>query len=124
MAQDDFIDAFLDSQYLKLDRGALDFIFTRERVERAMVVNEADVTALVETRRDELAAVYADTARRILVEPFYIKLFEALAELEDDLAVPFINLALGRVTDDEVEAARVAVVKEFQSKLKRKPAGH
>lgn len=116
MATADFTDAFLDSQYLKLDEGALAFIFSRERVDAAKAMKPERASELLASHRDELVRLYGDVTRRILKDAFYMKLFEELSELEDDVAFAFINLALRRISDEQVEAARVKVVQEFQAK--------
>lgn len=116
MATADFTDAFLDSQYLKLDEGALAFIFSKDRVEAAKALDEADAQALLETHHEQLVRLYGDVTRRILKDAFYMKLFEELSELEDDVAYAFINLALRRIGDEKVEAARVKAVQDYQAK--------
>jgi hypothetical protein len=116
MATADFTDAFLDSQYLKLDEGALAFIFSKDRVEAAKALDEAGAQALLETHHEHLVRLYGDVTRRILKDAFYMKLFEELSELEDEVAYAFINLALRRIGDERVEAARVKAVQDFQAK--------
>jgi len=120
MDQTDFNDAFLDSTYLKLDKGALSFIFTPERVEAALKLSVDGAGALVKKHHAELVKTYGDTTRRILIEPFYMELFEELAEKPDEVAHAFINLAMRRVEDPEIEAARIAEVKKYQAKRKPK----
>ena len=119
MAEGGFTDAFLDSEYLKLDEGALAFIFTRGRIEAAKALSEEEALALVDANRETLVKLYARATERILREAFYMDLFEELSELEDGIAFAFMNLALGRVQDAEVEAARVKVVAAYQAKRKR-----
>lgn len=119
MEKEAFNDAFLDREYLKLDQGSLGFIFTEERLARALAQSRAEVSTMLRANHAQMVKLYADTTRRILNEAFYTALFEELSELPDELAYPFIHLALGRIEDDEVEAARVQVVKEFQSKRKK-----
>jgi hypothetical protein len=116
----DFNDAFLDSTYLKLDRGALSFIFTPQRVEAALKLSVPQAQALVHANREELARIYGDTAKRILNEPFYMELFEELSDRPDEIAYAFINLCMRRVEDEAVEAARVAEVRKYQAKRKPK----
>jgi hypothetical protein len=116
----DFNDAFLDSTYLKLDKGALSFIFTPERVDAALKLSVPAAAALVKGNRETLAGIYGDTAKRILNEPFYMELFEELSEQPDDIAFAFINLCMRRVEDETVEAARVAEVRKYQAKRKPK----
>jgi hypothetical protein len=116
----DFNDAFLDSTYLKLDEGALAFIFTSDRVKAATALSTEDANRLVREHHAALVKMYGDTTRRILIEPFYIELFEELAAQPDEVAYAFINLALRRVEDEQVEAARVAEVKKYQAKRKPK----
>lgn len=119
MEKDAFNDAFLDREYLKLDEGSLGFIFTEERLAVALAVSQREVSAMLRENHGRIVALYADTTKRILHEAFYTALFEELAALPDAIAFPFIHLALGRIEDAEVEAARVKVVKEFQSKRKK-----
>jgi hypothetical protein len=121
MNEESFHDAFLDSEYLKLDEGALGFIFTQQRLERALECGDDDVRAMINARRPELVSLVAETAGRILREAFYTRLFEELSELPDELAIPFIHLALRRVTDPEIEAARAQVVREYQARRKPGP---
>lgn len=121
MSGGDFADAFLDSTYLKLDEGALAFIFTRQRVEKASQLTTAEAAALVATHRDELVRLYAGTARRILKDAFYMQLYEELAELDDELAFAFINLCLRRVEDETIEAARRDVVVKIAASRKKAP---
>ncbi len=121
MSGGDFADAFLDSTYLKLDEGALAFIFTRQRVEKASQLSTAEAAALVAAHRDELARLYAGTARRILKDAFYMQLYEELAELDDELAFAFINLCLRRVEDETIEAARRDVVVKIAASRKKAP---
>ena len=116
MAAADFTDAFLDSQYLKLDEGALAFIFSRERVEAAKAVDTARAKQMLAAHRDELVRLYGDVTRRILKDAYYMKLFEELSGLDDEIALAFINLALRRISDEKVEAARVKAVQDFQAK--------
>ncbi|MCB9896019.1 MAG: hypothetical protein H6839_16415 [Planctomycetes bacterium] len=120
MEATDFNDAFLDSTYLKLDEGALSFIFTPARVKAATALSVEQANLLVQDNHDALVKIYGDTTKRILIEPFYMELFEELAEQPDDVAFAFINLALRRVEDERVEAARVAEVKKYQAKRKPK----
>ena len=120
MEATDFNDAFLDSTYLKLDEGALSFIFTPARVKAATALSIDEAGKLVKANHAALVKIYGDTTKRILIEPFYIELFEELAEQPDEVAYAFINLALRRVEDDEVEAARVTEVKKYQAKRKPK----
>jgi hypothetical protein len=115
----EFNDAFLDTEYLKLDEGALGFIFTPERLEKALACPQPDVLAMLQANHAEVVELFANTTKRILHEAFYMKLFEDLTALPDELAYPFIHLALRRVEDAEVEAARVAVVRAFQAKRKK-----
>jgi hypothetical protein len=116
----DFNDAFLDSTYLKLDQGALSFIFTAERVKAAEALSVQQANELLRKHHAELVRLYGNTTRRILVEAFYNDLFEELSELPDEVAWAFINLALRRIEDPEVEGARVAEVKKYQAKRKPK----
>ena len=144
----DFNDAFLDSTYLKLDEGALSFIFTPARVKAATAqsVDEADALlkkhqapsspfgssgagdliqlalsgALSTGGGTEVRKIYGDTTKRILIEAFYIELFEELAEQPDEVAYAFINLCLRRIEDPVVEEARVAEVRKYQAKRKPK----
>lgn len=122
MSGTDFTDAFLDSQYLKLDEGALSFIFSRDRVEAAMLLTVQQAGDLLARHHAQLVGLYGKVTRRILKDAFYMDLFEELAELEDDVAFAFINLALRRIEDPEVESARVKAVQEYQSK--RAPKKH
>ena len=119
MEPEQFNDAFLDTEYLKLDEGALRFIFTPDRVDAALACPEADVRRMLADHHAQVVELFAATTRRILQEAFYMKLFEDLSGLQDHLAYPFIHLALRRIEDAEVEAARVAVVKAFQAKRKK-----
>jgi hypothetical protein len=121
MDADDFNDAFLDSTYLKLDKGALSFIFTPQRVEAALKLSVDQANALVKKHQAELVKTYGDTTKRILIEAFYMELFEDLSTKADEVAYAFINLAMRRVEDPEVEAARIAEVKKYQAKRKPKP---
>lgn len=116
MSVADFTDAFLDSQYLKLDEGALAFIFSRERVEAAKAVTPVQAQELLAAHHAELVRLYGDVTKRILKDAFYMKLFEELSELPDEVAFAFINLALRRISDERVEAARVKAVQDFQAK--------
>jgi hypothetical protein len=120
MSEAGFHDAWLDTEYLKLDEGALGFVFTRQRLEAALAVEPERVREMLEAKRDELAALYARVTHRILHDEFYTELFEELAELPDEMVFPFIHLVLGRVSDETIEAARVEVVRKFQEKRKRK----
>lgn len=115
-----FTDAFLDSQYLRLDEGSLGFIFTPQRVRQAAQVPATELEPLLAANRAEMARLYGDVTRRILKDAFYDRLFEELAELPEDHATLFINLALRRIQDSDVEAARVSAVREYQAR--RKPA--
>src|SRR5690606_27537170 len=99
MEAEEFNDAFLDTEYLKLDEGALGFIFTQERLEKALAVPQSEVQAMLQQHHAEVVELVANTTRRILHEAFYIKLFEDLTALPDELAYPFIHLALRRVED-------------------------
>ncbi|MCC6572173.1 MAG: hypothetical protein IT462_00145 [Planctomycetes bacterium] len=117
----DFVDAFLDSTYLKLDEGALAFIFTKERVKQAQALPLEKAKALVAANRDELAKIYSGVARRILKDAFYMNLFVELAELPDDIAFAFMNLCLRRVEDEQVEAARREVVSKIAAQRKKAP---
>lgn len=119
MEASDFNDAFLDTQYLKLDEGALGFIFTRERLAKALAVPAPEVKRMLADNHSALVDLMAVTTRRILHEAFYTQLFEDLAALPDEKAYPFIHLALRKLDDAEVEAARVKVVKAFQEKRKK-----
>lgn len=116
----DFEDAFLDSTYLKLDEGALAFIFTKERVDAAKALSIEDARARLQKHHEELVRLYGETTKRILMDAFWHDLFEDLAEREQDVVFAFINLALGRIEDQEVEAARVEEVKKYQARLKKK----
>jgi hypothetical protein len=116
----DFEDAFLDSTYLKLDEGALAFIFTKERVEAAKGLSVEEARERLASHHEELVRLYGETTKRILMDAFWHDLFEDLAEREEDVVFAFINLALGRIEDAEVEAARVAEVKKYQARLKKK----
>ncbi|MBX3472812.1 MAG: hypothetical protein KF754_00310 [Planctomycetes bacterium] len=122
MSNQGFTDAFLDSQYLKLDEGALAFIFTRERVNAARALGADQAAAYLARHHDKLVRLYGDVTRRILKDAFYDSLFEQLSELEDEIAFAFINLCLRRIQDEAVEAARVQAVQEYQAK--RKPKAH
>lgn len=122
MSNQGFTDAFLDSQYLKLDEGALAFIFTRDRVQAAQQVSVDQARAWLDAHRPALVRLYGEVTRRILKEPFYDALFEQLSELDDEVAFTFINLCLRRIEDAEVEQARVAAVQEYQAR--RKPRTH
>ena len=115
----DFEDAFLDSEYLKLDEGALAFIFTKERVEAAKALSAEDASARLAKHHEELVRLYGEATKRILMDAFWHDLFEDLADREEDVMFAFINLALGRIEDEEVEAARVAEVKKYQARLKK-----
>ncbi|MBZ0136861.1 MAG: hypothetical protein K8I27_10850 [Planctomycetes bacterium] len=117
---DEFEDAFLDSTYLKLDEGALAFIFTKERVQAALGISGGEAQALLDKHRDEMVRIYGETTKRILMDAFWHDLFEDLFEREDEVVFAFINLALGRIKDKDVEAARVAEVKKYQARLKKK----
>lgn len=116
----DFEDAFLDSTYLKLDEGALAFIFTKERVQAAQALSVEDAQARLAKHHEEMVRLYGETTKRILMDAFWHDLFEDLSDREEDVVYAFINLALGRISDDEVEAARVAEVKKYQARLKKK----
>ncbi len=122
MAGTNFTDAFLDSQYLKLDEGALAFIFSRDRVQTARAAKDADLTQWLQKHHAALVDLYGTVTRRILKDAFYDNLFEELSELPDEVATVFINLALRRIQDADVEAARVKAVQEYQAK--RKPKAH
>jgi len=117
---DDFEDAFLDSTYLKLDEGALAFIFTKQRVEAAKGISPEEAKTLLGKHHAELVRIYGETTKRILMDAFWHDLFEDLFEREDEVVFAFINLALGRISDEAVEAARVAEVKKYQARLKKK----
>jgi hypothetical protein len=119
MEPEQFNDAFLDTEYLKLDEGALRFIFTPERVEAALACPPAQVQQMLTDHHAQIVELFAATTRRILHEAFYMKLFEDLSSLQDHLAYPFIHLALRRIEDAEVESARVAVVKAYQARRKK-----
>lgn len=121
MDADEFTDAFLDSQYLRLTDGALAFIFTKPRVQAAQALSVAEANALLQKHHAQLVKIYGDTTRRILGDAYYMNLFEQLFELDDEVAFAFINLALRRVEDPQIEAARVQAVTEYQRKRK-KPA--
>lgn len=123
MTSPDFTDAFLDSQYLKLDQGALSFIFTEARVNAALEMPPAKAREALKRHHAELVGLYGDVTKRILKDAFYMGLFEELSELEDEVAYTFINLALRRIEDPEVEAARVKAVQEYQAK-RTKPKAH
>ena len=120
METTDFNDAFLDSTYLKLDEGALSFIFTKERVAAAQALSVDEANALLQKHHAELVKLYGDTTKRILLDAFYNDLFEELSAREDEIAFAFINLALRRIEDEEVEGARVSEVKKYQARLKKK----
>ncbi len=120
MDNSEFTDAFLDREYLKLDEGALSFIFTRERVEQATGLSVDDAHALLQKHHDEMVALWRDTTKRILMDAFYTELFEELAGKDDDIAFAFINLALGRIQDEQAEAARVEEVSRFQARRRKK----
>lgn len=117
MEPETFNDAFLDSQYLKLDEGALGFIFTRERLAKALTAG--NVAGMLRDNHAALVDLMGETTRRILHEAFYTRLFEDLSALPDELAFPFIHLALRKLEDPDVEAARVRVVRAFQEKRKK-----
>jgi hypothetical protein len=120
MEAGDFNDAFLDSTYLKLDRGALSFIFTPERVDAALKLSVDQASALMKKHHAALVKIYGDTTRRILIEAFYMELFEDLSNEPDEVAHAFINLCMRRIEDPEIEAARVAEVRKYQAKRKPK----
>jgi lipoate-protein ligase A len=120
MSQEQFNDAWLDTQYLKLDEGVLAFVFTRERLDRALEVPPEQAAEMLKQRHDQLVSLYARTTHRILHDEFYTELFEELADLPDDVVIPFVHLALRNIEDEQVEAARVEVVAKFQSKRKKK----
>lgn len=122
MAGTNFTDAFLDSQYLKLDEGALAFIFSRDRVAAARAAEDADLAQWLQKHHATLVDLYGTVTRRILKDAFYDNLFEELSELDNEVATVFINLALRRIQDPDVEAARVKAVQEYQAK--RKPRAH
>lgn len=122
MQSQEFTDAFLDSQYLKLDEGALAFIFTRERVNAAKAVSVETARQYLARHHGQLVGLYGTVTRRILKDAFYMDMFEQLAELDDEVAFAFINLCLRRTEDPEVEQARVKAVQEYQAK--RKPKTH
>lgn len=116
----DFNDAFLDSTYLKLDEGALAFIFTKEKVEAAQKLSVDEANALLQKHHGELVRIYGDATKRILLDAFYHELFEDLIARDDEVVYAFINLALRRIEDPEVEGARVAEVKKYQARMKKK----
>lgn len=121
MDHSEFTDAFLDREYLKLnDEGTLNFIFTKERVQRAKELPVDEAEALLQKHHDALVEIYRDTTKRILIEAFYTELFEELADKDDEVALAFINLVLGRVRDEEAEKARVEEVRKFQAKRQKK----
>ena len=120
MTTTDFNDAFLDSTYLKLDEGALAFIFSKERVEAAQQLSVEEANALLQKHHAELIRLYGETTKRIFIDAFYHDLFEDLSDRDDEVAHVFINLALGRIEDAEVEGARVAEVKKYQARMKKK----
>lgn len=122
MQNQGFTDAFLDSQYLKLDEGALSFIFTRERVDAAKLVSVDEAVKMLARHHDHLVRLYGTVTKRILKDAFYMDLFEELSGLDDEVAYSFINLCLRRVQDAAVEQARVKAVTEYQAK--RKPKTH
>lgn len=122
MQNQEFTDAFLDSQYLKLDEGALSFIFTRERVDAAKLVSVDQARGFLKQHHDALVGLYGTVTKRILKDAFYMELFEELSELDDEVAFAFINLCLRRIEDPAVEQARVKAVQEYQAK--RKPKTH
>jgi hypothetical protein len=120
MSQEEFNDAWLDTEYLKLDEGVLAFVFTRERLDRALALSPDEARKMLEEHHDKLVAMYARTTHRILHDEFYTELFEELAEQPDEVVFPFVHLALHNISDAEAEAARVEVVKKFQSKRGKK----
>ncbi len=122
MQNQGFTDAFLDSQYLKLDEGALAFVFTRDRVEAAKQVSVEDAQQMLARNHDRMIRLYGTVTKRILKDAFYMDMFEELSELDDEVAFAFINLCLRRITDAKVEEARVNAVQEYQAK--RKPKTH
>lgn len=122
MQNQEFTDAFVDSQYLKLDEGALSFIFTRERVDAAKLVSVDQARGFLKRHHDALVGLYGTVTKRILKDAFYMDLFEELSELDDEVAFAFINLCLRRIEDPAVEQARVKAVQEYQAK--RKPKTH
>ena len=119
MEADDFTDAFLDSQYLRLTEGALAFIFTKPRVQKAQALSPEQAGALLQKHHAQLVKIYGDVTKRILADAFYMKMFEELYDLPDEVAFAFINLALRRIEDTQVEAARVQAVTEYQRKRKK-----
>lgn len=120
MEPTDFNDAFLDSTYLKLDEGALAFIFTRPVVQAAQALSVEQAQAYLKKHHATLVSLYGSTTRRILMEAFYTDLFEELSVMDPEVVAAFINLALRRIEDEQVEAARVAEVQKYQAR--RKPA--
>ena len=117
-----FVDAFLDQQYLKLDERALGFIFGPERLAAATSLPVAEAKALLAAHREQVLEIVVDTARRILRDTFYDRLFEELAALPGPVAGAFINLALGRVEDAGIEAARAETVKRIQESRRPRPS--
>lgn len=121
MDHSDFTDAFLDREYLKLDdEGPLNFIFGKNRVRAAKELPVDEAEALLQKHHQTMVDLYRDTTKRILMEAFYIELFEELADHDDEVAFAFINLVTGRVNDKEAELARVDEVKKYQARRKKK----
>lgn len=114
MNQTEFVDAFLDRQYLKLDERALGFIFGPERVAAASAQPLPQATAQLAALRERMQHLVVETSRRILRDAFYDRLFEELAALPEPEAGAFINLALGRTADAGIEAARAEAVRQIQ----------
>jgi hypothetical protein len=113
-------DLHLDSQYLKLDEGALSFIFSRALVEKAKALGVQEAQALVRAHHAKLVEMMGTVTARILKDAFYTDLFEQLARQPEDLSLAFVNLALRRVEDEAVEAARAGAVAAY---LKKRGAG-
>ncbi|MHC4839380.1 MAG: hypothetical protein ACYTDT_00255 [Planctomycetota bacterium] len=116
MPAEELKNAFLDRQLLRLDEGALSFVFGKERVEQAQALSKEEAEALVKSRKEDVKDLMVDVSRRIVIETFYDKLFEELAEVEADLAKGFIALALNVVHDEDIEAARAKAVSEASTK--------
>ncbi|MEE9312002.1 MAG: hypothetical protein V3V10_06255 [Planctomycetota bacterium] len=116
MSAEELKNAFLDRQLLRLDEGALSFVFGRERVEQTQAMSEQEAQELVKKNHSGLKELMAETGRRIVTETFYDKLFEELAEIEPELAKGFIALALNIAHDAEIEQARAEAVSAAATK--------
>lgn len=110
MTTEELKNAFLDRQLLKLDEGALAFVFGRELVDAAKSIPEDDASKLILSRKKDLTGLMVHVSSSIVKETFYDKLFEELAETEEELAHGFIRLALTLSYDEDIEAARALAV--------------